>query len=339
METGKKESKLTDVTSFQSFLNHTAVSILLPAVVGLGGVYLCVKLGDYGLTLFLGLPVVVSFLSAFCWSFRRWRPWRRTYGVAVSSVMTLGGMILVFALDGFFCLLMGLPLAMILAIFGTIFGLWAARACGDAGGAAILSLLTVTCPVLAGFEHAADFQPSVRQVTTALKIKAPIEKVWETVIAFPEITEPPSGIFRLGIAYPISARIEGSGVGATRYCTFSTGSFVEPITAWDKPRLLAFDVAENPPPMREMSPYGHLDVPHLHNHLVSQKGQFRLFEKDGSVWLEGTTWYSHRIAPEFYWSLISDEIIHSIHRRVLLHIQAHSEAPHKIAVASFSPRS
>lgn len=338
METDQPDGKLTEVTPFQSFLNHTSTAILLPAVVGLGGVYLCVKLGDYGLTLFLGLPVVVSFLAAFCWSFRRWRPWRRTYVIAVCSVMTLGAMILVFALDGIFCLLLGFPLALVLALFGSLLGLWVSRLCGEAGGAAILSLLSVSCPVLAGFEHAADFQPSVRSVTTAVEINAPIEKVWATVIAFPEITDPPSGIFRLGIAYPISARIEGTGVGATRYCTFSTGSFVEPITAWEEPRLLAFDVTENPPPMREMSPYGHLDVPHLHHHLVSRKGQFLLLKKEGRVWLEGTTWYSHKIAPEFYWSLISDEIIHRIHRRVLHHIQAQAEATHDIAGASSTPR-
>ena len=45
----------------------------------------------------------------------------------------------------------------------------------------------------------------------------------------------------------MKARIEGEGVGAIRYCSFSTGDFVEPITAWEKPHRLAFDVVKNPP--------------------------------------------------------------------------------------------
>lgn len=129
----------------------------------------------------------------------------------------------------------------------------------------------------------------------------------------------------MGIAYPIEARIEGHGVGATRYCTFSTGSFVEPITEWDAPNRLSFNVAENPPPMKELSIYEGIDAPHLHGHMVSHKGQFRLSQRGNQVLLEGTTWYSNRILPEFYWSMISDELIHLIHLRVLNHIKSHTE--------------
>ena len=57
------------------------------------------------------------------------------------------------------------------------------------------------------------------------------------------------------MACPISAEIEGKGVGAVRHCIFTTGAFVEPITVWDEPNTLAFDVTEQPPPMKELSPY------------------------------------------------------------------------------------
>ena len=145
------------------------------------------------------------------------------------------------------------------------------------------------------------------------------------VVAFPRIAEPPRGVFRWGIAYPIEARIEGQGVGAVRYCTFSTGDFVEPITAWEEPVRLAFDVTENPPPMKEISIHRDLHAPHLHGHMVSKRGQFHLKQQGNQVLLEGTTWYTHSLSPAFYWGMISDEIIHRIHRRVLLHIKRHSE--------------
>lgn len=57
---------------------------------------------------------------------------------------------------------------------------------------------------------------------------------------------------------------------------FSTGSFVESITEWDAPNRFSFDVTENPPPMNELSLYKDLQAPHLHGHMVSDRGNFEL---------------------------------------------------------------
>lgn len=311
----------------RNFLNHRAAAILIPSVIGFGGTVLTVTVFEqYGWSLFLGLPVVVSFLSAFFWCYGRRKSFGSAYGVSCMSILLLGGLIMIFALDGLICLLMALPLTLVLALVGAFLGRLAGLSLGPAGGASVVSLLSLAFPFLVGFEHAAAPGPTVRQVTTSVLIDARIEDVWDAVIAFPEITEPPQGIFRLGIAYPIEARIDGNGVGAIRYCTFSTGSFVEPITKWDAPYLLSFDVTENPPPMKEFSIYEDMRAPHLHGHMVSNKGRFRLSEQGGKVLLEGTTWYTHSISPGFYWGLVSDEIIHRIHLRVLNHIMRHAEA-------------
>ncbi len=327
----------------QQFLNKEAVAILLPALVGLGGTALSVRgFEQYGWSLFLGLPVLVGFLASFAWCCGRERSFGGAYAVSCQSILVLGGLILVFALDGLVCLVMALPLALFLALFGTALGRLAGTALGGAAGTGIASMLALSFPFLVGFEHAAGGSgPAVREVTTSVLVDAPIEEVWDAVIAFPEITEAPGLIFRLGIAYPIKARIDGKGVGAIRHCVFSTGSFVEPITEWDAPRRLSFDVVENPPPMKEFSIHRDLDAPHLHGHMVSERGQFRLSEQDGRVLLEGTTWYSHSISPEVYWGLISDEIIHRIHLRVLNHIKDHtegnrSEPPHSPAMSRLS---
>ena len=69
-----------------------------------------------------------------------------------------------------------------------------------------------------------------------------LHEVWDEVVAFSPIDEPLSWMFRAGMSYPKDAWIEGRGVGAIRYCNFNTGSFVEPITVWDEPNRLAFNV-------------------------------------------------------------------------------------------------
>src|SRR5207244_12054829 len=103
------------------------------------------------------------------------------------------------------------------------------------------------------------------------------------------------------------------------------GAFVEPIQVWDAPHLLRFDVAEQPAPMREWSPYA-IHPPHLDHYLNSRRGQFKLERlPDGRTRLEGTTWYTNRLWPQRYWGLSSDYIIHRIHGRVLEHVQELSE--------------
>lgn len=310
----------------QRILNNKTTAILLPAFVGLGGATLSVRVFEqYGRSLFLGLPIIVSYLASFAWCYRRKQTFSSAYGVSCLSILVLGGMIMIFALDGLICLLMAMPLALVLALIGTVLGRLVGSALGGVAGASVASMLSLSFPFIVGFEDATAPGPVIREVTTSVLIDGRIEDVWDTVIAFPEITETPGIIFRLGIAYPIEARIEGEGVGAIRYCVFSTGSFVEPITEWDAPNRLSFDVTENPPPMRELSIYKDMHAPHLHGHMVSNRGQFRLTQQGDQVLLEGTTWYTHSISPEFYWGLVSDEIIHRIHLRVLNHIKHHTE--------------
>ena len=159
------------------------------------------------------------------------------------------------------------------------------------------------------------------------EIDAPPDVVWRHVIAFSEMAPPTEWIFRTGIAYPVRARLVGNGVGAIRHCEFSTGAFVEPITAWEPGRRLAFDVAAEPPPMHEWGLGGALHPPHLDTLLRSRRGEFRLIARpDGGTRLEGRTWYELRAAPTMYWQLWSDAVIHRIHRRVLAHIARQSRS-------------
>ena len=315
----------------QAVINSRWFAIPVPALLGLGLVALMVfVMKGYGGTLFLGLPAVVSFLAAFCYSYRREVKVRTAYCVSLLSLLLLGAGVLVFAIDGLICLIMALPLTLAIGAGGAFLGSHIGMSVGLSErvkrGATLPILLVVLLPGSTALEQAIKPSPPTRTVTTSVLVDAPPALLWPVVIAFPRIAEPPGGIFRLGIAYPIAARIDGAGVGAIRHCGFSTGDFVEPITAWEEPSRLAFDVTAQPEPMRELSIYEHVDAPHLHGFMVSERGEFRLREEAGRTVLEGTTWYHHDLAPEWYWGPISDYIIHRIHERVLHHIRRTVEA-------------
>ena len=171
-------------------------------------------------------------------------------------------------------------------------------------------------------------RPPLHRVVTTLDLDAPPDRVWENVVAFSELPPVDDPILSLGIAYPLRAEIVGRGAGAVRHCVFTTGAFVEPITVWDAPRRLRFDVIAQPPAMHEMSPWGNIEAPHLDDYLVSRAGQFLLTPTATGTHVEATTWYEHRIRPALYWKPWSDAILHRIHLRVLRHVKALAEAHH-----------
>ena len=279
--------------------------------------------GDYGLPLMFGTPIVMGLATAIV----NHEPKQRTTSVIGNSFLAVGiafGLLFMLAVEGAICILMAAPIAFALAAIGAIIG----KAIVESSyhprrqmGLAILAL-----PIWLGVDALEREQP-VYAVTTSIEIAAPIERVWASVIEFPDLPGPDEWYFRAGIACPTGARIDGAGVGAVRRCVFTTGTFVEPITVWDAPTRLVFDVTEQPNPMFELSPYHSIHPPHLDGTLRSLRGEFRLQRlAAGRTRLIGTTWYRLDMRPHHYWLLWSDWLIQAIHRRVLRHVKRTAES-------------
>jgi len=306
-----------------------ATAVLLTSSSGMSLLWLSTEfLQRYGWGLFVGLPFIVGLSAVLLFGYRQRRGLGECLGVSFLAILILAGFAFALALEGLICLLIAAPLAGAVGLFGGLIGYGIQRCTPrrDRLPPIITSLFLFT-PLLMGAEHVARPEPPLLVVRTSVDIHAPPEKVWRQMVAFEQIPEPTEWLFRLGIAYPVTATIRGEGVGAVRHCVFSTGTFVEPIEVWDEPRLLKFAVTVNPPPMKEWTPYPHIHPAHLDGFLVSEGGQFRLMRLEGGrTRLEGTTWYRHRMWPVAYWRFWSDSIIHQIHGRVLRHIKQQAEA-------------
>lgn len=298
-------------------------SVLLALLgVGVGAA----TLQEYGWGLFAGVPFAMGFLAALLHGAGARRTATESLGVALLAVTISGGVILGVALEGAVCLVMAAPLAYVLAALGAMFGHLVHEARWRLDQRRLCCVPILAVPLMLLGDVARPDPPPLIRVVTAVDVDAPVETVWHHVVAFTELPPPREALFKLGIAYPIRAEINGRGPGAVRHCVFSTGPFVEPIEVWDEPRLLRFSVTENPAPMAEWTPYRAIHPPHLRGFLVSRQGQFRLTALPGGrTHLEGTTWYQHGLWPALYWRLWSDRIIHTIHRRVLRHVKQLSE--------------
>ena len=309
-----------------SKLGNAIASIFFAALLVLPLGFLNVRiLQDYGLALFIGLPFLLGAVSAYLYNHHQARRWGQSIGIAMLTVTIALVAIFLFAMEGLLCIAMAAPIVYPIALAGSLVG--HALAQRTPGGATAMTLLILIAPGLMAFESANPSKEPLFPVMTSVRVKAPPQAVWEELVAFSRMEEPDEFLFRAGISYPVEARIEGTGVGACRYCWFNTGPFVEPITVWDEPHLLAFNVVDDPPPMTELSIYEHINAPHVDGFFRSHNGQFRLEEQtDGTTLLEGTTWYTHSIWPTWYWRLWSDAILHRIHGRVLEHIKQEAEA-------------
>ena len=313
-------------TRVEGGIARAMISAAAPAAaLGVAATALSVFFFDsYLAMLFVGTPVAVGFVAGY-------RVERGPRSGAMSAanatmlaLLLVGGALVLFALEGVICIAMAFPIAAALAMIGTELGRGVARSHRMRPTHALILLLAL--PLLMGVE-ASGPGASLREVMTATIVDAPPERVWPHVVGFSELPPPHQLVFTLGIAYPMRARIEGEGVGAIRHCEFSTGAFVEPITAWEPPHRLAFDVASQPEPMHETSPYQRVNAPHLVDGLRSERGEFRLVPLPGGrTRLEGRTWYRVEMAPQFYWGFLSDRLIHAIHTRVLAHVKSLAEA-------------
>lgn len=300
-------------------------AIIAPCFVFFFGMMLSVYVfRRYGQSLFIGTPVVMGFIGGYIEHAFRGERARHSFRLAFEIVLATAATLVAFALEGALCLIILLPIALPLVWVGALLGAAAAPVENRLRRTTKLSALMV--PALALFDVGGASPEYV--VLSETTIDATPEEVWPRVIGFSELPPATDLFFRLGVAHPVRARLEGSGVGAVRYCEFSTGPFVEPITAWEPPHRLAFDVAEQPHPMRELSPWGAITPPHLEETLHCRRGEFRLVAlPDGRTRLEGRTWYAMDLWPQAYFKLWADDLIHRIHVRVLDHIESLAEAP------------
>jgi hypothetical protein len=319
-----RSNYLLEVTD--STLGSAFLGVVVTSALGVGLTLLATNLfGSYGFALFVGTPFALGFFSSVLHGLGRPRTAAECVTVGTVSVVIASFALIAFALEGAICIVMALPLTVGLGLLGALVGYAAQRRFDRPGSARALSVV-VLLPVLMGAESAEERRPPLRAVTTEVVVDAPPAVVWRHVVSVEPLPEPRELLFRAGIAYPTHATISGTGVGAVRRCTFSTGDFVEPITVWEPGRRLEFRVASQPPPMRELSPWANVHPPHLDGFLRSERGRFELIPlAGGRTLLRGTSWYRNRMWPQPYWGLWADVLMHRIHSRVLRHVERLAE--------------
>jgi hypothetical protein len=280
--------------------------------------------GTYGYGIFVLSPFLIGATTAFLANRREALSYRRTMQL-VTLALVLGGAALVMAaLEGIVCIVLAAPLAWLAAAVGAALGQSAAaRASGRR------SRSTLMCVALLPLAFASERAlPQTTHFATdeQIEIAASPDAVWTALIHMDRFETPPALPFRLGIAYPVRGEIVGEGVGAIRRGVFSTGVAIERVTAWQKDRMLGFVVLSDPPAMREMSPYAHVNAPHVHGYFRTVATTFAIVPlANGRSLVREHTEHELRLDPILYWMPFARWIIHENNARVLDAVREHAE--------------
>lgn len=279
--------------------------------------------GEYGWSLFVGMPFLLGFISVYFYGGKQTLSFYAGFKIMLLTVFLFNTILFLFALEGLICIAMAFPIMIVVGFMGSSI----AYAIVSSRTSSNTLILAPSCVLLllATFEKKNDQIPLLK-VTTSVVVHHDKQHVWDQLVTFNEIKAPQEWIFKTGIAYPTHATISNTQGKITRHCHFTTGAFIEPITTWDEPNHLAFDVLDQPAPMIEWKLYQSLPIVHLDGYFQSQRGEFVLNALDSNTTaLIGTTYYQHDLWPGLYWSMWSDLILHQVHLRVLDHIKSETE--------------
>lgn len=282
---------------------------------------------SYGYALFLGIPVTMGLLLAFLYQHGRVWNWREVVPLTLYCLIWTALGLLLCRIEGMICILMAAVLVAGMVLAGVMIS-WSIQALvRQKRRRNQLHCLAFLClPLMMKWDFDASSRPPLLEQTTVLEINAPPDQVWKYVPAFPTIPDPPEGWVSGSLAHPIRSEIDGEGPGATRRCVLSTGTMHEVVTQWEPAKLLEFVVIDTPPTMEERNPFGRVEAAHLKDYFRAHRGRFTLTAlPDGRTRVEGTSWFSQDLWPQWYWTPIANDTVSNVHQRVLGHIKTLAE--------------
>jgi hypothetical protein len=306
----------------------TVLAVIVPALIGAAIAAVSIYLvRTYGGALFFGVPSAIGFVSTAILR-KTSGPQTRTTAVGVALCAGVGMIVgfLVFGWEGFLCILMAIPLALPLVILGALVA-WELfhRYDVETFGPSALFVLAIVAliPIEARFQH-----PARGVVADSVLVRASPRETWRAIVALDRIPQPHDWIYRAGIACPQRTRIVTPAANGIRVCKLSTGIVIEQIEVWKPEQMLRWHTQSSPAPMKELNPFhDQVDAPHLHGYYELPRGEFALAPAaSNSTILTRRSWYTHDLAPAWYWRWWCEFAITHVHRTVLEHVRDAAES-------------
>jgi hypothetical protein len=267
--------------------------------------------GFYGVAATVLIPLLMGFMAALTWRELPLSGKNLALGALINMLVGMA-MAYFFLHEGTVCLVMAFPLLYLMIWLST---LAATKMMRPKPGPLSVSVI----PVLLGallydcWNPAKEYQSAV---TTSVLVQAPAQIVFPHTVAFPPIKAPATSVINsAGLPWPVETTADAARVGAGRRCVFSGNLVIgEKITELIPGKSLTFTITEQP------------HYPEFTDHGKLLKGRITVTDNgNGTTTLTGTSWYTLRVRPLWYFGFWADGIIHGVHNRVFAHIKEISE--------------
>jgi hypothetical protein len=241
-------NKQTLFTILKVLAIPTAYAVVLRLVFGIN------KWSDLfsvmSITFLVCLPVIVGFLTVYFSEekkackipYRIFMPWL--------PIAFFFGITLVFALEGWACWLMVLPLFLIASSLGGVLGGVFKSQKKKKDGNLYVSILPFLPLLMAPIENFVGSIPGTYKAYTYIDIQAPADKIWSNVTRVREIPqEQDKGWLTrtLGFPRPVKAELNFEGVGAYREARFTNGLvFHETVSEYQHQKKMVFSIKAYP---------------------------------------------------------------------------------------------
>jgi hypothetical protein len=170
-------------------LGSAAMAVAFTGLIGAAAIYLGTeRLGTYGWGIFVAVPFCFGFVSVLIYTYHAPRTLSSCLGVSLMSVGMVGIALLALAIEGLVCIVMALPIAIPLAMFGGAVAYGAQRHRRISAQAPTMLLVVGMIPIgVMGSERIIPFEAPRTSVYTTIRINAPAQRVWKNLIAFSDI--------------------------------------------------------------------------------------------------------------------------------------------------------
>lgn len=275
------------------------------------------------------MPFALGCLTVYCAEVRCRRsvwawlllPWVAVGGALLGTLLAL--------LEGFICIVMFVPIALLLATMGGIAGGFAGRVVRSHRARAVTMACVAVLPFFTGmWEKPVLHQLEMRRVENVIDIQAPPEVVWRNIERVPAITKaelPKTWAGKIGFPDPIEATLSHEGVGGVRNATFERGlSFIETIDTWEPGQRLGFTIAANTDKIPPTTLDEHVRVGGEYFDVL--RGEYLLEPLPNGV-TRLHLWSEHRLSTDFNWyaHLWTDAVMSDLQWRILQVIKGRCE--------------
>lgn len=292
------------------------------SIIVLAVVVSALSFGAYGWGLFVMTPLLVGVTTGYAVNHGERRSVRSTINLVTIAGLLGSLALLMLALEGFMCIILIAPMALVLAMVGGVVGR-AAAICVHHPAQPMMAVALL--PLLFALDAAMPPEMPIAS-QHSIVIAAPADEVWTALTDDRPVAADGGLVGLAGLAYPLESHLVGTGIDRRRIGRFSTGVANERVTAWQPGRLLAFRVIDQPPAMEEMSPYRRVHAPHVSGYFDTIDTRFDLTPMGGGrTRLTARSTHILRIDPVLYWGPIARWAIGQNVGRVLRDIRDKAE--------------